>query len=280
MKVTILDGGRADDPLAVRVLASLQARIPAAEVFPMRELSMGNCVGHFECWTAHPGVCHTADDNRPVARAWATSDLVVVVSPLVFGGFSSVLKRGLDHLIQNLSSGMRSVHGETHHVQRYEHRPRIVAIGLAVRPDPEAEELFASLVRRMAVNFGAPEVGVRIVHPADDADLLLGEALDGGAHAEPVPLPPLEVVDPSDIATPPHRAAVIVGSPRTRTSTSHALGDYVAGRLREAGVETTVLQAYTSSGRRSGTRGTGPSWTRRTWSSWRPPSTWIPCRGP
>ena len=46
----------------------------------------------------------------------------------------------------------------------------------------------------------------------------------------------------------PRRAVLLVGSPRTRSSTSASLGSYLAGRLAERGVEVETIQLYPVAG--------------------------------
>ncbi len=67
------------------------------------ERRIGPCMGDFFCWTRSPGECTQDDDNREISRTFVGSDLVVFLTPVIFGGYSSELKRALDHLIPNIS---------------------------------------------------------------------------------------------------------------------------------------------------------------------------------
>ena len=133
MKAVLLDGSRADDNVGDRIRAELMAQLEVqgwdAEHIALREQKIGNCGGEFFCWIKHPGMCMLDDDNRTIAAALVASDLVVYLTPVTFGGYSSALKRMADHQIQNISPFFTEVEGETHHHKRYEAYPDTLAVG-------------------------------------------------------------------------------------------------------------------------------------------------------
>ena len=107
MKAILLDGSHAFDRTGERVRAAvstqLEARGFAVDSVVLREKKVGACAGDFFCWIRSPGVCNVDDDNRAIARAIMASDLMVYLTPITFGGYSSALKRMVDHQIQNVS---------------------------------------------------------------------------------------------------------------------------------------------------------------------------------
>lgn len=134
MKTLILDGSHSDDPLAVRISAALHAHLPEAETVLLREQRLGNCAGDFVCWVRNPGICNVDDDNRVIAAKIAQSDLLVYLTPVTFGAYSSALKRMVDHQIQNILPFFTRIHGEIHHQKRYRRHPRFARHRLDGRP--------------------------------------------------------------------------------------------------------------------------------------------------
>src|SRR5512134_907090 len=119
-------------------------------------LNLCDCLGDFGCWTVTPGVCVQAGVHRAVARDLIQSDLVAWLTPVTFGGYSSRLKRQLDHCVPLISPRFASVEGETHHEPRYERFPSVLAVGLMDRLDAAATHVFERLVRRNVLNMYAP----------------------------------------------------------------------------------------------------------------------------
>lgn len=101
------------------------------------------------------------------------SDLMVYLTPVTFGGYSSVLKRMVDHQIQNVSPFFATAEGETHHQQRYPKYPDFLAAGWMDAPDAQAEAVFRHLSRRNAINFFAQRAVSGVVSPGQsDAEIL------------------------------------------------------------------------------------------------------------
>jgi multimeric flavodoxin WrbA len=197
-------------------------------------------------------VCITDDDNRRIAAAYIRSDLVVLLSPVTFGGYSSDLKRGLDHLLQNLSPQFLTVDGQTHHRRRYRSYPDLMAVGWAPSPDPTRDAVFGQVVTRNARNMHAATV-VHDVTAEDLDDRQLDAAveawLDRITTGRSTPAPALTVPGPFVGTRPrPERAVLLVGSPRTRHSTSYSLGNFLLERLDRTGVDTRTVFVHTQLG--------------------------------
>ena len=129
----------------------------------LHELDIAACTGCFACWTSSPGECVMEDEGRKVARGLAQADLWVYITPVTFGGYSSVLKRALDRLIPDLLPFFRKYDGESHQPNRYGKEWDILAFGLLQRFDAEAEEAFRELVHRNALNSHAQHEAVAVI---------------------------------------------------------------------------------------------------------------------
>jgi multimeric flavodoxin WrbA len=170
MKALILDGSREEDsltPVAVLGMTSaLAGRVDNVELVKLRELAIAPCAGCFGCWTRTPGECVVEDSARDVLRSYVGSDIVVYVTPVTFGGYSSQLKKMLDRFIPVLDPRFTTVGGEVHHLLRYGRYPKTIGLGTLPSPDPEAERLFSVLVARNGLN----------IHQAVESIVLVGVA--------------------------------------------------------------------------------------------------------
>ncbi len=254
MKIVILDGSDASDTLGQRIVSATRAHFAAANhdvhTFVLRDRRIGNCAGDFFCWVRTPGQCMVADDNRVIAAAIATADLLVYCTPITFGGYSATLKQAVDHQIQNISPFFVKLNGETHHAKRYDRYADFLVIGWQSEPDPHSEAIFRHLVWRNHLNFYAQTWHCEVVTGNPSATALTAQialASDRMARGESDPMPALPPLpDLEGRHAPPRNALLLVGSPRNRKSTSHAIGSYLLEQLRAYGVETDTIAIYPS----------------------------------
>jgi multimeric flavodoxin WrbA len=160
MQAVILNGARPNDDATDHVHDLIAEELwhtkCEAQSFTLRDAKIAYCQGDFECWVKTPGMCKAADDSRAIARAVINSDLVIYLTPITFGGYSSELKRALDKMICLIAPFFAFVKGEVHHQKRYERYPRLVGIGTLTQPDKTSERIFATLVSRNAINMHSP----------------------------------------------------------------------------------------------------------------------------
>lgn len=255
MKTLILDGSQADDTLAESLITGLQDALSRrgwfSETVVLHDCKIGSCAGDFYCWVRTPGICNAADDNRWIAEKIVSSDLIINLTPVTFGGYSSTFKQMLDHQIQNISPFFTTIHGEVHHRKRYSSYPRILTIGWLDEPDPEQEAIFRRLVQRNSLNMHAPSTVCGIVHRShqDSLPILIEGWLSqiSRVKAPAVDLPALPADDiVANSGQLIRHTLLLVGSPRTRKSTSYALGRYLLDQLNSKGVETQTIYLYTT----------------------------------
>ena len=253
MKAILFDGSQANDNTGVRVRTTLTAQLHAqgweVEYIALCDKKIGNCAGDFFCWIRTPGVCNVDDDNRVFAAAIIASDLMVYLSPVTFGGYSSTLKKMVDHQIQNISPFFTQVEGETHHQKRYQKHPDLMVIGWMDTPDAQAEAVFQHLAHRNALNYYA-EKSVSGVVLASHSDKELQAStqkwlndLQGGRKPQRVELPGGKVTGNGPVEI--RRALLLVGSPKTRKSTSNSLGGHLFEQLSARSVQTETIYLHT-----------------------------------
>jgi NAD(P)H-dependent FMN reductase len=220
----------------------LVARGYAIARHDLTALEIPDCSGDFGCWTVTPGICVQAGPHRDVARDLIQSDLVVWLTPVTFGGYSSALKRQLDHCVPLISPRFSNVDGETHHEPRYERFPSVLAVGLMERTGPAAVRVFERLVRRNVLNMYAPRYASPVLSRGELPQLAdrvtvwlddLAASRRPRAAAEPLDL---GVRPDLPVSGPPRRALLLVGSPRGSASVSAAVAAHLAALLAERGL--------------------------------------------
>ncbi len=202
-------------------------------------------------------MCNVNDDNRRFAAAVITSDLMVYLTPVTFGGYSSMLKGMVDHLIQNVSPFFAMVDGETHHRKRYMENPDLLAVSWMETPDAYSEAVFRHLVQRNAVNWHANRyIGDVVLAGQSDEQLLVSaqrwlDNLQNGRSSPKVELPinsdPSTTLsaDAGGVPAKIQRALLLVGSPKARKSTSNSLGEYLFDGLRARSIQTETIYLHT-----------------------------------
>ncbi len=174
MRAVVLNGALEGDegltPIADAVTSTLIAKGWSVECLELRQLFVAYCKGCFDCWVKTPGICATRDEANDVTRSLARSKLVVLLSPITFGGYSSEIKKVLDRSISLVSPYFARVAGEIHHKPRYASYPALLGIGVAADRDPEEARILARLVARNAINLHAPASSAVVVSRDDSCE--------------------------------------------------------------------------------------------------------------
>lgn len=261
MKAILLDGSQSNDHTGQRARAALTAQLQdrgwdVAHV-ALCQQKIGSCAGDFFCWTRSPGICNINDDNRAIAAAIVNSDLTVYLTPITFGGYSSTLKGMVDHQIQNISPFFAMIQGETHHRKRYQQLPDLLAVGWLASPDGPSEAVFRHLVQRNALNMYAKHQVSGVVYATQSEQEMAAAAgqwlreLREGRSSQPAALPAstgsasASWTGSGDEKLETRRALLLVGSPKTRKSTSNSLGGYLFQQLAARTIETQTIYLHT-----------------------------------
>ncbi len=161
MKALIVDGTSGDGSVIRKISEAARSLGIDTMILTVKEMSVKRCTGCFGCWVKTPGVCAINDDGRRLSQEWASSDIIVNVTPIFLGSYSPVLKRQWDRLIPNLLPYMKAFRGERHHPQRYQGKKALISFGFS-SGDSEEEQTFTKLVKRNGLNIQAKYVEVVI----------------------------------------------------------------------------------------------------------------------
>jgi multimeric flavodoxin WrbA len=117
-------------------------------------------------------------------------------------------------------------------------------------PDPQAEAVFRHLVGRNTLNFYAGTAITGLLY-SNQSEAEIRRRTQGwlddlakGKSSAPVTLPDIRLAE--KVATPPRRALLLVGSPRTKKSTSNSLGSYLLQQLEAQGLLVDTRYIYTT----------------------------------
>ena len=235
----------------------------AVDDWALRGDDVSFCTGCFGCWVKTPGVCVGRGAARSVAERVIASGLVVLLTPVTFGGYSAEMKKALDHVIPVLLPFFRKVDGDTRHTMRYDSYPDLLAVGAmdSGRAVAEGEaETFRHLVARNALNLAPPtwDAGT-LPAEANESEVrhsvtrLLAQVNVGGARVSDIEA--TEGPASSDglifehggggiVAggqDAPRSAVHLIGSPKPGSSTSSSLGEHLLGLLAERGLDTETV---------------------------------------
>ncbi|MFP4196103.1 MAG: flavodoxin family protein [Methanomassiliicoccales archaeon] len=179
MRVILLTGDDGSHPVYQRIIESVSSVLGEVEVVRVDQ-RVSPCRGCFGCWIKTPGICVIDDRGRELVSKVIESDLLILLTPVTFGGYSSRLKRAVDRMIPLLLPFFRRYGGETHHPPRYPDFPPLWVIG--VGGNRRQWEVFRELVGRNAINMHAPKHAVSLLDPDQEGkgiDDEIERSLDG-----------------------------------------------------------------------------------------------------
>lgn len=151
---------------------------------PLNDKRILNCTGCMSCvWNIegmHPGICRLKDDMQEICPTFVHSDLVILLTDIVFGGFSSLLKKTVDRLLPVLFTAPLKKRGiDVGHVMRYSQRPSIMAVGMQAASDDRTATLFQEYCSRLFTLWDVPlglSVTCALNQPWEENHFLLEKA--------------------------------------------------------------------------------------------------------
>jgi len=115
-----------------------------------------SCMGCFGCWIKEPGECVMKDGMAEINQKCMNSDIVVYLSPIVFGQFSANIKNVIDRWLPNMLPFFISrPDGSTIHSARYKTYPMQFIIGYGDGISQEDSELFVDITKKHRTNVEA-----------------------------------------------------------------------------------------------------------------------------
>ncbi len=261
MQAVILNGSESANDSTDRAAASLEARLAegglGARHYYLRDLSIGHCLGDFDCWVRTPGRCRIKDAGQDIERAVHDAAIFAFVSPVRFGGHGPQLKKAMDRLIPLILPFFAKRADMSHHALRYQHLPAMIGVGVDAEGSARRTHLFSAFVESNALNLGSPTWASVVLSP-DEATWGPGLALalkpgqapgnaSGSAQGAKDFLAAMIAAEPvAAVFARGPRTVILVASARpVGASSSLAIARYFASRMEAAGARVEIVMAST-----------------------------------
>lgn len=173
MKALILNGSLENQTHLMSTQSILEEELSSAEweseSLILHKMKIGTCIGCFQCWDTTPGICFQDDQGREVSKKAINSDLLVFLTPLTWGGYSSELKKAVERILGLLHPSFTRIKGSCRHKKRYDHYPSVLGIAVAVgERDEEQEQIFKTLILRHSLNWYTPKQRAKVFLDNDE----------------------------------------------------------------------------------------------------------------
>ncbi len=172
-KVLILNGSLENQTHLMSTQSILEEELSNAgwecESLILHQMKIGTCIGCFQCWDTTPGICFQDDQGREVSKKAINNDLLVFLTPLTWGGYSSELKKAVERILGLLHPSFTRIKGSCRHKKRYGHYPSVLGIAVAEgKRDEEQEQIFKTLILRHSLNWYTPKQRAEVFLDGDE----------------------------------------------------------------------------------------------------------------
>ncbi|WNX84267.1 flavodoxin family protein [Agathobaculum sp. NTUH-O15-33] len=128
---------------------------------------VAHCIGCFGCWIKTPGRCVIKDRASVLPSYFAQCSEVMIVSPILYGGYSANVKAVLDRSIGYLLPYFRYIDGQMHHQMRHQNPFQLNVHFYGTCGDNE-RSIAKRLVNANAINLGAAGCSVLFYETAEE----------------------------------------------------------------------------------------------------------------
>lgn len=167
MEVVVVDAFEDENPISSTVKKMLEENNTSYTYFMLKNMVIHPCRGCGSCSTKIPGQCIFKDDMPVLLRNIVKSGLLIMLTPIRFGGYASQLKKFSDKCPLLCSPFLEVKSGHLYHTSRY--RPTsIIGIGLNEKNDRKREENYKAVLSGNAFNMQSPYHKAIVLYPWDD----------------------------------------------------------------------------------------------------------------
>ena len=118
MSVVIFNGGRQEQNQIKDIQLSLESELKLLGLefssYVLKDIEIISCTGCFKCWDTTPVICTgvSGDRGEEIKKSVVNSKLLIFLTPITFGGYSSELKKIIERLLGTLQPGIQIIKGE------------------------------------------------------------------------------------------------------------------------------------------------------------------------
>lgn len=123
-----------------------------AELMEIGKDEIAPCIGCFGCWIKTPGECVIKDKMAEINKKIIGSDVVIFVTPIIFGQYSYSMKNVIDRTLCRNLPFFKKINGRTRHPARYEKYPIQYVIGCIDKNQEEDKKIFLDTHRKYRSN--------------------------------------------------------------------------------------------------------------------------------
>lgn len=166
MRVVILDGFEEENIIGAILKKMFEEKDKEFSYFKLKDINILPCRSCGACAYKSPGKCIFEDDMANIIRAFAKSDVMIMLTPISFGGYSSQLKKALDKFVAVGVPLYMVKDDHMLHPMRYNSK-LIIGIGTVLKDVKGVENNFRTLVERNGLNMQCTQKTL-IFKPSDD----------------------------------------------------------------------------------------------------------------
>lgn len=155
MSIVLLDALKGVSNISVKLKEKLMQADKGSSYFKLENMNILPCRSCGACGYKSPGRCVLKDDSHEILEAIARGSMLVMLSPIRFGGYNSTMKKAVDKFMSLCLPSYTVEHGHLLHPARYGSKS-IVGIGINEGCSEEQEESFRRLVENNAFNLQYP----------------------------------------------------------------------------------------------------------------------------
>ncbi|MCE5297073.1 MAG: NAD(P)H-dependent oxidoreductase [Euryarchaeota archaeon] len=153
MRVLVVDGSSSSDESVKAICHMLEdvltVRNVPHETVHLDERRIVPCKRCGSCWVETPGLCVEGDDSNELNRSWMYADMVVLLTRMTYGCYSSRIKDLLDKRIGSSVPYMSIKKDSVCHGPRYERNPSILSIAVCDELNHSESETFKMLAKQI-----------------------------------------------------------------------------------------------------------------------------------
>ncbi|WP_425445827.1 flavodoxin family protein [Dethiothermospora halolimnae] len=175
MGIVILDGTEKDSHIGNTITKLLEAKDKRVTYYRLEDMKIKPCISCGACGVRAPGECILNDDMIDIYKSIAKCHVLMMITPIRFGGYSFCLKKAVDRFMP-LSLPLYKVEkGNLLHPMRYKNKS-LIGIGIVEQNIEGEKEAFKRLVKRNAINFQYKHRAITI-NPLKDIEKIKEDVL-------------------------------------------------------------------------------------------------------
>jgi len=145
----------------------------------LTEKRIDYCTGCGYCSERKPGICVKRDDMQEIFPLMASSEFLIFVSPVSFGGYNSELKKAVDRYGAMALPTYTIHHQELHHPLRYPNPVAFMSIGILREENPDQQKTFELVSERMAICFFVSKTATVVLNEAQPDSIAMNKIREG-----------------------------------------------------------------------------------------------------